>query len=409
MQKVKLFLASIAPGIFLLGYNIGTGSITTMAATGAKYGMSLVWALLLSAIFTYYLVIAFGRYTAVTGETAIASYRKHFGKGLALVVLISIWVSEWIASAGVMGVVAEAIKEWSRPFTSSGEGISTVIVAGGLGGLLYYLFWNGSHRFFEKILGVFVGLMGLSFVLSMLMVIPEPAEILKGMVPKIPQETNAALLIAGMVGTTMGGVLYVVRSILVQERGWKIQDTPTMRRDALVSVSLMFLLSVAVMATAAGTMFPRGLEVGNAIDMVLLLEPIAGRFAVSVFVAGIVAAGLSSLFPHYLLAAWILADYRNEPRDMRSTTTRLLALTVVLLGLVVPIFGGRPVMVMVVSQAMAAIATPVTIILMLLILNKSGIMGEHRATPGSNIILGVIFIFSILVAVIGIVGIKGMF
>ena len=170
----------------------------------------------------------------------------------------------------------------------------------------------------------------------------------------------------------------------------------------------MFLLSLAVMATAAGTMFPRGLEVDNAIDMVAMLEPIAGRFAVSVFVAGIVAAGLSSLFPHYLLAAWILADYRNTPRDMRSTTTRLLALTVVLLGLVVPLFGGRPVIIMVVSQAMAAIATPVTLVLMLLLLNKTAIMGQHKFTMGNNITMTIIFIFSVVIALIGIVGIRGL-
>ena len=30
IKKIALFWATIAPGIFLVGYNIGTGSITTM-------------------------------------------------------------------------------------------------------------------------------------------------------------------------------------------------------------------------------------------------------------------------------------------------------------------------------------------------------------------------------------------
>ena len=46
LKKIGLFLASIAPGVFLIGYNIGTGSITTMAAAGAEFGMALVWPLL---------------------------------------------------------------------------------------------------------------------------------------------------------------------------------------------------------------------------------------------------------------------------------------------------------------------------------------------------------------------------
>ena len=41
-KKIGLSLASIAPGIFMVGYNIGTGSITTIASSGAAYGMALV-------------------------------------------------------------------------------------------------------------------------------------------------------------------------------------------------------------------------------------------------------------------------------------------------------------------------------------------------------------------------------
>ncbi len=85
------------------------------------------------------------------------------------------------------------------------------------------------------------------------------------------------LIMAGMVGTTMGAILYVVRSILVQEKGWERRDLKAERRDAIVSVSMMFILSVAVMAAAAGTLHPLGLKVDNAIDMVKLMEPLAGQ------------------------------------------------------------------------------------------------------------------------------------
>ena len=89
----------------------------------------------------------------------------------------------------------------------------------------------------------------------------------------------------------------MVRSILISEKGWHIEDMKLQKRDAAVSVSIMFLLSFAVMACAAGTMFTKGLTVDNAIDMVKLMEPLAGQLAVSMFVAGIVCAGVSSLFP----------------------------------------------------------------------------------------------------------------
>jgi len=408
-KKAGLFLASIAPGLFLIGYNIGTGSITTMASSGAAYGMNLIWPLLLSCIFTYFLVMLFGRYTSLTGLTILTSFRKYFGIGVTVIVLISLLISEWVSCMGVMGVVTQVVQEWSRPLTRSGNGFSPIITALIFGALLYYLFWNGQHKVFEKVLAVFVGIMGLSFVLTMFMVIPDPKEVIEGLIPRIPDDSDALLIMAGMVGTTMGAILFVVRSILVQEKGWEKGDLKDERRDAIISVSMMFILSVAVMAAAAGTLHPLGLKVDNAIDMVKLMEPLAGRFAISIFVGGIVAAGLSSLFPIILLAPWLFADFNNKPRNMKSTSSRLLVLFGVLLGLVVPIFGGRPVLVMIISQAMAAIVTPLVLALMLYIYNKKSMVGEHTLGARSNISMGLILLFTIAMAVAGIVGIVGQF
>ena len=409
IKKLGLFIASIAPGIFLIGYNIGTGSITTMASSGAAYGMTMIWPLLLSCLFTYFLIMFFGRYTSMTGLTILTSFRKYFGSGITLFVLVSLLASEWISCMGVMGVVTQVVQEWSRPLTASGNGFSPVITAALFGALLYYLFWNGQHRIFEKILAVFVGIMGLCFILTMFMVIPDAGEVIDGLVPRMPEDPDAMLIMAGMVGTTMGAILYVVRSILVQEKGWGRADLKSERRDAIISTSMMFILSIAVMASAAGTLHPLGLKVDNAIDMVRLLEPLAGRFAVSIFVGGIVAAGLSSLFPIILLAPWLFADYNNTPRNMRTTGSRLLVLFGVLLGLVVPVFGGRPVLVMIVSQALTIVVTPLILGLMLYIYNSRSIMGEDRANPVANVITSAILLFTIAMAAAGVLGIIGQF
>ena len=406
-HKWTRFLALLGPGIFLVGYNIGTGSLTTMAATGAEYGMTLVWALLISCVFTYFLIVAFGRYTAVTGKTAVISFKEHFGKSIALFVLASLILSEFVSSMGVMAIVTQSVQEWSRPLTSSGEGFNPIWLTIVFGGLLYVLFLNGKYSFFEKILVIFVSVMGLSFLITSFVVIPDPAEVLRGLVPRIPRETNAALLVAGMVGTTMGAVLYVIRSILVQEKGWTVDNLQEEKRDALISASLMFVLSFAIMACAAGTLYVQGQSVENAIDMVRLLEPFAGRFAISIFVAGIVSAGLSSFFPIMLLGPWLLADYQGKKADMGAWSNRLLVLFVVALGLVVPVFGGRPVFVMLASQALITVATPVILLLMWLLLNKKELMGEYAASRGQNWMLGVIVAFALGMAITGVVGLLG--
>lgn len=406
-NKLLLFLSTIAPGLFLIGYNIGTGSITTMASAGAAYGMELIWPLLLSCIFTFFLIVAFGKYTIVTGNTYIWSIRKYFGRAIAIFVIISFIFSEIISCMGIMGVVTEIIKEWSKPLTSSGNGISPIISGIIFVILLFYLFWQGQHKFFERILAIFVSLMGLSFLATMFMVIPDAGEVIRGLTPRVPKGVDKMLLMAGMVGTTMGAILYVVRSILVQEKNWKIGDLKIEKRDALIASSMMFILSIAIMASAAGTLHPLGLKVENAIDMVTLMEPIAGRFAISIFVAGIVSAGLSSLFPIVLLAPWLISDYRNTKRDLKSTPYRLMVAGGLLASLAIPIFGGRPVFIVIISQAMTIIITPLVLILMLILMNRKELMGKYKATLWWNILMVFIIAFTFYMAYSGVIGIIG--
>lgn len=52
-EGIKGTLALFLPGIFLLGFNTGMGSVTTMAKAGATYGMSLLWTVLISCAATY--------------------------------------------------------------------------------------------------------------------------------------------------------------------------------------------------------------------------------------------------------------------------------------------------------------------------------------------------------------------
>ncbi|WP_455593167.1 Nramp family divalent metal transporter [Bacteroides sp.] len=405
IKKGLLFWATIAPGIFLVGYNIGTGSITTMASAGAGYGMTLTWALALSCVCTYILIVAFSRYTIVTGKTALFSFKNKFGKRVTLFILLSLIISETISCMGVMGVVAQVIQEWSRPMTHSGEGFNMIWITAIISVLLYYIFWQGKQGFFEKILSIFVFVMGICFLATMFIVMPEPVTILKGLVPTLPNNPNAFMIMAGMVGTTMGGVLYVVRSILISEKGWCIEDMKLQKRDAAISVIVMFLLSFAVMACAAGTMFPKGLQVNNAIDMVKLMEPLAGQLAVSMFVAGIVCAGISSLFPIIVLGPWLICDFLGIERNLTKRWARIMALVTTLCGLIVPVFGGSPIFVMIFSQSLAIISTPLIIVLMIILLNRKETMKQYTATTKDNILYGITLLFALIVSVVGIIGI----
>ena len=227
------------------------------------------------------------------------------------------------------------------------------------------------------------------------------------MVPEIPDGSDAHLILAGLVGTTMAAVVLLSRTYLVAEQKWTLKDLKIENRDAIISLVLTFLVSAAILAAAAGTMYPRGIVVEKAIDMVKTLEPISGSLASSIFVIGIIAAAFSSLFPGYLLGPWLVYDYLDKPRNMSRTPVRLAVLGVALLGLIVPVFHGNPVLIMIASQAVSPILMPLLILFVYLLINSKKVVGEYKNPLILNIGLGLTFIFSLYMAYTAYIGLSG--
>ena len=393
--------------MFLIGYNIGTGSVTTMAKAGAEFGMTLFWALLLSCVFTYILMVAYGQMTLVSGNTALFNFKTRIkgGKILAIYIIITLIIGELLALMGIMGIVAELIQEGIRLVTGSRAIlVNTGLIILVLIVLLYFLLWFGRYKFFEKILTIFVILMALCFILVFFMVRPSFSSIMGGMVPGIPDVPGALTIVAAMVGTTCSAAVFIVRSTVVVEKGWTIRNLKNEKRDAFSSAFMMLFLSGVIMAVAAGTLHIMGLKLDTTLEMISLFEPIGGRFAAFLLILGIVGAGLSTVFPIVLIAPWLIADYTGRPRNIKSPMFRIL-----ILGGLVFAFGSifleqSPPILMVFSQAFQAAILPAVAIPVFFILNRKDIMQENRASGRMNIGLAGVMIFSVITTYIAIRG-----
>jgi len=410
-SRISTFVAMFLPGIFLLGFNIGTGSVTTMAKAGATYGMSLLWTVLISCLATYFMIVLYGRYTLITGETALQAFRKHIHPAVGIFFIIALTAGVSGSVMGVMGIVADMSYEWSKALIDGG--IAPIYCAVFFVSLVYFIFWNGRTEFFERALAVIVAIMAASFILNFFILMPPPLDIVKGLIPNVPEVSvgepkGPFLLIASMIGTTLFSGLFIIRTTLVKESGWTLKDDSQQRRDAKVAVVLMFIISASIMAAAAGTLFAQGVGLSKATQMIGLLEPLAGPFAASIFAIGIIAAGVSSQFPNVLMLPWLLCDYNNSDREMTLPKYRVMVFLVSLLGLVVPIFEARPLVVMIVSQAFNSVLLPLTVACIFILGNKASIMGVHKYSAFTNGVLLAIFAFSIVTSVMGIKGVIAM-
>ena len=406
--KFAKMLALFLPGIFLLGFNLGTGSVTAMAKAGAEYGMTLLWTIVASCLCTYFMINLYGRYTLVTGETALQAFKKHIHPVVGIYFIAALTLGVAGSVMGVMGIVADISYEWSKSFIDGG--IKPIWFAAFFSALVFFIFWNGKTEFFERSLAVIVAVMSACFLVNFFILMPPPTDIIKGLLPTIPEaaaskDGGALLVIASMVGTTVFSGLFIIRTTLVKEAGWTLKDERTQRNDALFAVVMMFLISAAIMAAAAGTLHTEGLGLSKASQMISLLEPLAGPLAASLFAIGIIAAGVSSQFPNVLMLPWLLCDYNETERTMTLPKYRAMVFAISLLGLVVPLFGARPVLVMIVSQAFNAVILPLTVACIFYLANRGDLMGEHKNKLLANLILGVILLFSIFTSVIAVKGV----
>lgn len=406
--KIAKALALFMPGIFLLGFNIGTGSVTAMTKAGADYGMSLLWTIVASCFCTFFMINLYGRYTLVTGETALEAFRKHLHPGVGIYFIVALTAGVCGSVMGVMGIVADICYEWSKAVVEGG--ISPIYFAAFFVSLVYYIFWNGRTQFFERALAVIVAIMSACFLINLFIMMPPPIEIFRGLIPTIPQVTSEAasgpfLVVASMIGTTVFSGLFIIRTTLVKEAGWTLKDYKKQRNDAAFSVALMFVISASIMSAAAGTLYAEGISLSKASQMIEILEPLAGSMASSIFAIGLIAAGVSSQFPNVLMLPWLLCDYSGTERNMTLAKYRVLVLLISLLGLVVPLFEARPVFVMIISQSFNAVILPITVACIFYLGNRKDLLKEHKNTWITNSVLTTILLFSIFTSIVAVRGV----
>ena len=414
IKKIIALVLGFGPGIFAIGYTIGTGSVTSMIVAGSKFNMQLLWVLLLSCLFSGILMFAYGNYALLTGETALYGFKKHFkyGKILAILIIVGITFGQWNSLMGILGISSNIIFEI---LSVNFEGLAaykyeTVLITAIVIIVTFYLLMLvGKYTFFEKILVIFVTLMGLSFVLSLCFVQPLPLDVVKGLIPTIPDVVGGKMLVAAFVGTTMASATFLSRPLFVKGKGWTIKNLDQQKKDAITAAILIFIISGVIMAVAAGALFYQGKEVTHVLDMANTLEPVAGKWAVTIFFFGALSAGLSSIFPCLLIAPLLVADYQSGELDTNSRQFRIITAVACLVALIGPAFGANPIEIQILSQVFNVFVLPLVILGIIMMVNNKKIMKGYKTGLFVNIGLFAALLFSLVISYNGIVALTEYF
>lgn len=414
LKKIIAIILGFGPGIFAIGYTIGTGSVTSMIVAGSKFNMQLLWVLLLSCLFSGVLMFAYGNFGLITGETALYGFKKHlkFGKVLAILIIVGITFGQWNSLMGILGISSNIIFEI---LALNFEGLSdfkyeTVLITAIIIIITFYLLMLvGKYTFFEKILVIFVTMMGMSFVLSLCFVQPLPLDVVKGLIPSIPDVPGGKMLVAAFVGTTMASATFLSRPLFVKGKGWAIKNLDQQKKDSITAAILIFVISATIMAVAAGALFYEGKEVTQVLDMANTLEPVAGKWAVTIFFFGALSAGLSSIFPCLLIAPLLVADYQSGELDTNSRQFRIITFIACLVALIGPAFGANPIEIQILSQVFNVFVLPLVILGIIILVNSKKVMKAYKTSLLVNVGLFAALFFSCVISYNGIMALTEYF
>ena len=207
----------------------------------------------------------------------------------------------------------------------------------------------------------------------------------------------------------MAAATFLSRPLFVRGKGWTIKNLKQQKRDAITAAILIFLISAIIMAVAAGSLFHQEIAVTQVLDMANTLEPVAGKWAVTIFFFGALSAGLSSIFPCLLIAPLLLADYQSGTLDTNSKQFRVVTAIACLVALIGPAFGANPIEIQILSQVFNVFVLPIVVLGIILLLNNlKRLKGYQTSTAVAIGLYGALF-FSLVISVNGVLALLDYF
>lgn len=310
-------IALLGPGILLAATGVGAGDLATAAFTGHHLGLAVLWVVIVGAALKFVLNEGLARWQLASGQSFLEGAIRHLGRPFQLFFIGYLLLWSFFAGSALVSACGAAAHALIPVFDSARNG---KIVFGLLhslaGGLLVY---RGGYRLFERVMGLFIGLMFVSVVATAILVEPDWGEFARGIsLPRIPDYSGSGLswVIALMGG--VGGTLTVLcYGYWIKEEG---RNRPEDLRSCRIDLAGGYLMT-AVFGLAMVVIGSRIQVEGQGAGLVVALaEHLRGSLGTTgkwIFLLGAWGAVTSSLLGVWQSVPYLFADFWRM-RDRRS-------------------------------------------------------------------------------------------
>jgi len=367
--RSKLVFAG--PAIIASVAYMDPGNYATNIQAGAGYGYSLLWVVLLANLIAMLFQALSARLGIVTGKNLAELSRDNFPKPV-------VWIM-WVVSE--VAAMATDLAE----FLGGAIGLSLLFglplfVGMVITAIVTYailIFEGQGFRPMELIIGAMVGVIGLSYLAEMFIAPVDWAAAGVGLMQPIVPDAAALTIAVGIIGATVMPHAIYLHSGLMQSRAEVRNDRD--RRTILKYSNVEVVLALAVagmvniaMVIMAASAFHQGYsEVAEIETAYHTLTPLLGAAAAGMFLASLIASGISSSVVGTMAGQMIMQGFLHfhVPIWIRRLVTMVPAFAVVGMGV-------NATQALVMSQVVLSIALPVPMIALIIFSSRRDIMGD---------------------------------
>lgn len=367
-----------------IGGFVDIGNLVTSGVTGARFGSSLVWAVLLGTLAMSVYGEMAGRVAAAARRPVFQEVRERLGLRTSLVTTAGTVVITLLAVSAQIGGAALVLQ--------LATGINYLVWVPVVGLLAWIAVWRLPFAWLQNL----TGLLGLSLLVfaAALFVLPMDWGTVVGQAaaPAVPGGESATswwFYAVALFGACVAPYQVIFFASGGREQGWTPDSLGRMRLTALVGFPLGGLLSIAIMLAVLPVLGPDRVDVGSLGQVAL---PVAQAFGVAGLVAallGFFAATFAAATEATLALGYSAAQYFGWPWGKDEPSTETARFDVLCLACVIAATGFvltsiDPITVTIVVVTLGAVALPVSYLPILVVANDRAGMGRHANGRWSN-------------------------
>ena len=372
----RTMLRFLGPGFLVTVGFIDPGNWATNIEGGSKFGYDLLWVITLSTIMLIIIQHMSAKLGIATGKSLAVNIRDNFPRPISFFLGVTI----------VLACVATDVAELLGGAIGFNLLLGTPLWLGALITVIFEVVLIISQRYhrLEAIIIGFLAIIGICYIIEIVIVKPDWAILGPALI--IPKVDSSSIYIAmGILGAVVMPHNIFLHSNVIHSRKWGSSEEEKKRLlsyekiDTTAAMIMGWIVNSSMIIVAAAVFARHGVAVESIEQASETLKPLAGPLAGFLFALALVFAGVGSSVTSSMAEVNVITGFLGRPEDPRTLLYRVSVFVTAIPSFIIILSGMDTFKILIFSQVVLSIQLPFTLIPLLILCRKRGIMNSFRS------------------------------